>query len=1839
MVLTNVMMFGVLSPPRAAAGSLPEETRSETSPAVQPEPAGTPRKTPTPSPSPTPTPTPPLPCVPGTFTFSGTSATDGSDGNTRTFTQNGVTARVNAFSISKNNFNIDTAYLGLYPNGLGVTDRGEGNGSSNRFKTDNKGDHYNYVAFKLDRKAIFDRAFLNEVLTDSDASVFIATVPSSGPMTREEFSQFWQSLVFENNDGSSSNRLADFNNANKEGNLLIIGGKLFDSNDEFLINTLELKCSGGQQNRPPDAVNDSATVTEDSGANTIDVLANDTDPDGNALTISAVTQGTRGAVAINGSTIRYTPNANAFGTDTFTYTISDGQGGTDTATVSVTITGVNDAPDAVNDAATVTEDSSNTIITVLANDTDPDGNPLTITAVTQAANGTVVNNGTNVRFTPNANFNGATSFTYTISDGQGGVDTATVNVNVTPANDPPDAVNDSATVAEDSAATVINVRANDTDPDGNSLTITAVTQPANGSVINNGGTNVSFTPAANFNGSTSFTYTISDGQGGTDTATVAVTVTAVNDNPDAVNDAATVAENSSANAINVLANDTDADGNTLTVSAVTQGANGSVVNNGSNVSYTPNANFDGTDTFTYTVSDGNGGTDTATVTVTVTAGNVAPDAVNDSATVTEDSAGTIITVLANDTDADGNPLTITAVTQGANGSVVNNGTNVRYTPNANFSGSDTFTYTISDGQGGTDTATVSVTVTAVNDPPVANNDGPLTTAEDNALSIPSASLLANDTNGGDGGALTLTAVSATSANGGTVAINGANVIYTPAADFSGADSFTYTISDGTDTAVGTVSINVTDAPNVPVNLLLNEVEIDPPNATSFACQYAEFRGTPGEVVPAGTSFVSINGTPGNFGDVFLIAQLGGQTVGANGTITVINDVELCQNRTFPAGTTLVSVTNFSGLGENAARTFAIVNSATPLAEGTDIDVNNDRAIDANLNITVIDGIALTTNQTLEAAYAPIIFDASGAGTGLEHPDAATRFLADSTPLSAAAWYYGELADSPDESTEYLGTPRSANFPAGGRLTPGDQNTLAAVNNPPDAVDDAATVAEDSSNNAINVLANDTDADGNPLTITAVTQGANGSVVNNGTNVAYTPNANFTGSDSFTYTISDGQGGTDTATVSVTVGGTNDAPIAVNDAATVTEDSSANAINVLANDTDGDGDSLTVSAVTQGANGAVVNNGSNVSYTPNANFSGTDSFTYTVSDGNGGSATATVAVTVTGVNDAPDAVNDAATVAEDSSNNPINVLANDTDADGNTLTVSAVTQGANGSVANNGSNVSYTPNANFTGSDSFTYTVSDGNGGTDTATVSITVGGTNDAPDAVNDAATVAEDSSANVINVLANDTDGDGDSLTVSAVTQGANGSVVNNGTNVSYTPNANFSGSDSFTYTISDGNGGTDTATVNVTVSGVNDAPDAVNDSASVAEDSANNLINVLANDTDADGNTLTVSAVTQPANGSVINNGTNVSYTPNANFSGSDSFTYTISDGNGGTDTATVSVTVTGVNDPPVANNDAATVAEDTTNNAINVLANDTDGGDGGALVVTAVTQGANGSVTFTASGVSYTPAADFFGTDTFTYTVSDGSATAIGTVTVTVTDVPDTPSVALLVNEVEADAPDASFQFPCQYVELRGAPGYVVPAGTFFVSINGASGSFGDVSFIVDLGGQTVGTNGTISIINELEGSCPNRVFPAGTTLLSVQDFDGLGLIDGGARTFAIISAPTPPSAGDDLDTNNDRVIDPANGVSVVDGFGFTTNALFQTTYAPNLFDAATQGAPGTILLPDAATRFPGDTTPLSGAAWYFGELASSPAETTVYSGSPRSTNFPVGGALTPGAPNLP
>ena len=269
----------------------------------------------------------------------------------------------------------------------------------------------------------------------------------------------------------------------------------------------------------------------------------------------------------------------------------------------------------------------------------------------------------------------------------------------------------------------------------------------------------------------------------------------------------------------------------------------------------------------------------------------------------------------------------------------------------------------------------------------------------------------------------------------------------------------------------------------------------------------------------------------------------------------------------------------------------------------------------------------------------------------------------------------------------------------------------------------ATARQYGSAITVNVLANDSDLNTDPLVVTHVTQGTLGTVaiINNGALLSYTPSGIGSGVDTFSYTISDGHGGTASATVAVTIL-SNVLPQANNDTAHVLPDTTMT-LYVLANDTDADGDQLTITDVTQATNGSVTitNGGAAVSFQPNTGFLGTDTFAYSISDGHGGSATANVTLKVQ-PNSSPTVNNDNVVVRVNSMGHFVNVMSNDTDLDGDPLTVSAVTQGTHGDVIviNNGSAVSYRPWVGWSGSDTFTYTISDGNGGTASATVSVAI---------------------------------------------------------------------------------------------------------------------------------------------------------------------------------------------------------------------------------------------------------------------------------------------------------------------------------------------------------------------------------------------------------------------------------------------------------------------------------------------------------------------------------------
>ncbi len=551
--------------------------------------------------------------------------------------------------------------------------------------------------------------------------------------------------------------------------------------------------------------------------------------------------------------------------------------------------------------------------------------------------------------------------------------------------------------------------------------------------------------------------------------------------------------------------------------------------------------------------------------------------------------------------------------------------------------------------------------------------------------------------------------------------------------------------------------------------------------------------------------------------------------------------------------------------------------------------------------------------------------------------------------------------------------------------------------PPFAFSQSVTTAEDAPS-PITLAANDPESD--PLTFNVLAAPANGILSGAPPNLTYTPNANFNGSDSFTFNANDGSSNSAPATVSITVTAVNDAPVATAQAVTATEDT-PQPITLAATDVEGDPLTFTAGAPT---NGTLSGTAPNLTYTPNANFNGADSFTFTANDGQVDSAPATVSITVTAVNDAPVATAQAVTATEDTPQ-PITLAATDVEGDPLTFTAGAPT---NGTLSGTAPNLTYTPNANFNGADSFTFTANDGQVDSAPATVSITVTAVNDAPVATAQAVTATEDT-PQPITLAATDVEGDPLTFTAGAPT---NGTLSGTAPNLTYTPNANFNGADSFTFTANDGQVDSAPATVSITVTAVNDAPVATAQAVTATEDTPQ-PITLAATDVEGDPLTFTAGA---PTNGTLSGTAPNLTYTPNANFNGADSFTFTANDGQVDSAPATVSITVTAVNDAPVATAQAVTATEDTPQ-PITLAATDVEGDP---LTFTAGAP-ANGTLSGTAPNLTYTPNLNFNGSDSFTFTANDGTVdSAPATVSITVSSVNDPPVATAQAVTATEDTP---------------------------------------------------------------------------------------------------------------------------------------------------------------------------------------------------------------------------
>ncbi|MBV7379347.1 Ig-like domain-containing protein [Maritimibacter dapengensis] len=1063
--------------------------------------------------------------------------------------------------------------------------------------------------------------------------------------------------------------------------------------------------------------------------------------------------------------------------------------------------------------------------------------------------------------------------------------------------------------------------------------------------------------------------------------------------------------------------------------------------------------------------------------------NVDPDAMDDTVTLDEDSPATVIPVLANDSDADGDPLEVIGVGPATNGTATLNpdGT-ASYEPNDDFTGTDTFTYTISDGQGGTDTATVTINVTNVNDAPDAVDDA-AATDEDSPVTI---DLTANDSDP-DGDDLEILSVDTTGTNGVvTVNPDDDSVVYDPNGAYEGlaegetaTDTFTYTVTDGnggTDVASVTVTITgVNDAPDavddslttdedtpITFNPLDNDsdpdgddldilsADVDPAQGSvAFDPETGEMTFTPADDF-TGAAEITYTITDGN---------------GATDTATITIGVGAVND-------TPDAVDDAAATDEDSPVTIDLT--------GNDSDPDGD-----DLEILSVDTTGTNGTVTVNPDDDSVVYDPNGAYEGLAEGETAT------------------------DTFTYTVTDGN-----GGTDVASVTVTITGVNDAPDAVDDSLTTDEDTPI-TFNPLDNDSDPDGDDLDIlSADVDPAQGSVTFDPETgeMTFTPADDFTGAAEITYTITDGNGATDTATITIGVGAVNDAPDAVDDAASTDEDTSI-IVDVLANDSDPEGDDLEVTDVGTPSNGtAVLLPDGTVEYTPNPDFYGTDTFDYTVTDENGATDIATVTITVDPVNELA-AKDDTADTDEDVSV-IIDVTANDSDPDGDDFEVTAVGTPSNGTATllPDGT-IEYTPNPDFNGTDTFEYTITDENGATDTATVTVNIEPVNDAPDANDDAVTTDEDTAV-TFDPRDNDEDVDGDPLDIIDTTEPSNGTVSENpdGT-LTYTPDPGFDGTDTFDYTVSDGNGGTDVATVTIVVEPdvEPNSVDAVDDTYSIDPDVEFININVIENDSDPEGDDFSVTEVGTPSHGTAeLQPDGTVNYAPEDGYTGTDTFTYTVTDEFGATDTATVTIEVCmggGEDLPPIAGDDEGRTPINTAV-VIPVLLNDIDpDGEDAALDVTTATS-PDGTVEINPDGtITFTPATDFTGPATIEYTITDEDGLT------------DTATVTIMVNDGIVEGSDGDDVIDTSYT---GDPeGDMVDAGD---SIFPPVGSEDDIIEAYDGDDEIEAGNGD-DIIYAGEG---DDDVDAGDGDDTVYGGDGNDVVDGGNGDDVIDTSGTNPAS---------------------------------------------------------------------------------------------------------------
>jgi len=832
--------------------------------------------------------------------------------------------------------------------------------------------------------------------------------------------------------------------------------------------------------------------------------------------------------------------------------------------------------------------------------------------------------------------------------------------------------------------------------------------------------------------------------------------------PVATNDTVTILQGTSI-IIDVLANDSDPDGDFIFSNEVTglPPHHGTItIPSGSEITYTPDPGYVGRDSFGYVVCDPGFSCDIGYVIIIIEDVNEPPAATDDNVSTDEDVA-VDISILTNDPDPEDDDLTFTILDDFQNGSTTIVGDVITYTPSANFTGKDSLRYEVCDPEPLCDTAWVRITVNEINDPPETMSES-ITIDED---AIDEVILPLDNDNDVDGDDITIGSVVSTTTIGATVTVvDDTTIVYTPPADFSGVDTLIYEACD-------------------PIGCVLDTIVI---------------------------------------------------------TIVAVNDPPVA------------------------------VDDAFSTDEDTDVDIiviNNDRDIDDEILTTAVitdpvNGTIILRNDTMVYVPDPNFF-------GM---DSLEYTVCDAEPLCDTAWV---------------------------------RITINEINDPPETMSESITIDEDAVDEVLLPLENDNDVDGDDLTISSVvsttTIGASVTIVDD-TTLVYTPPSDFFGVDTLVYEVCDPSACT-LDTIIITIVAVNDPPIAVDDAISTEEDTNVD-ISVLSNDSDIDNTTLTSAVISDPVNGSIILRNDTLVYVPDTDYNGIDSIQYTVCDAEPLCDTAWVRIIVTPVNDPPSGYSPPSNgtdpitgepiicVTEDTTNVEILPFASGADVDGDVLTLDNVSAPSSGGtvVIQGDTMFFYTPPAEWNGQDTITINVCDPSGLCTADTIYITVKPVIDDINAVDDEVTVTENDSTD-IEIIINDSNPDGGAITITIIDIPVNGTATLVGNSISYKPDADYFGLDSFTYEICNPDMSCDQATVSINIAFVNEKPVAVNDVRTISDTSCVTL-DILSNDSDPNGDTLIIEILNNRIDDVSINTDATITYCPPDDFQLVDTIYYAICD-----------------------------------------------------------------------------------------------------------------------------------------------------------------------------------------------------------------------------------------------------------------------------------------------------------------------------------------------------------